>query len=212
MPVVYILTNPAMPGLVKIGCTERTIQDRLRELTASAGVPLPFECFLAVEVDDPWPLESALHDAFGDNRLNPRREFFELSPDKPAAILKYIQNATGVRTKNVTPSQDVVETPEEQEALDSERRRRSGFRFSEVGISKNAVLTSAFDSGQTCEVYDDRKVLFRGEVTSLSKSALTLAHETGRNWSAIQGPQYWNYQGKSLEEMRQEKGEEELDT
>lgn len=203
MPVVYILTNPAMPGLVKIGCTERTIEDRLRELAGPAGVPMPFECFLAVEVDDPWPLEQALHEAFADSRINRRREFFELSPDKPAAFLKYI----GVRNaamKNVTPAQDVVEYTEEQVALDNERRRRSHFRFSQVKIPFGAELTSVFDTSQKVTVVDDRNVLFRGVVMSLSSSALIMAQETGRNWSAISGPQFWMYNGKSLTEVRDE--------
>jgi hypothetical protein len=203
MAVVYILTNPAMPGLVKIGCTERTIEDRLRELTASPGVPLPFECFLAVEVADPWPLERALHQAFGDSRINGRREFFEIAPDRPAAILKLFQDQVS-STRNVTPTGDVVDSPEEQTALDRERRRRSNFRFSQVGLKKGAILHSAFDPNQTCEVFDDRNVVFRGEVDSLSNSALTIAHETGRNWAAVQGPQFWTYEGKSLSEMREE--------
>ena len=42
--IVYVLTNPAMPGLVKIGKTSRSsVKGRLRELY-STGVPVPFEC------------------------------------------------------------------------------------------------------------------------------------------------------------------------
>lgn len=48
--IVYLLTNPAMPGLVKIGMTERDSMDaRLRELY-STGVPVPFECQYACKV------------------------------------------------------------------------------------------------------------------------------------------------------------------
>ena len=210
MPVVYILTNPAMPGLVKIGCTERTIEDRLRELAGSPGVPMPFECFLAVEVDDPWPLEQALHRAFADHRINRRREFFELSPDKPAEILKYISRLNA-SAKNVTPAEDVVEYNEEQVALDNERRRRSHFRFSQVNIPKGAVLRSVFDPDRTCIVADDRNVFFDGHQMSLSSSAKLVAQATGRNWSAVQGPQFWTYEGKSLTEWRDEMESETAD-
>ena len=45
--IVYVLTNPAMPGIVKIGMTEREdVQRRMTELY-STGVPLPFECVIA---------------------------------------------------------------------------------------------------------------------------------------------------------------------
>ena len=42
--IVYVLTNPAMPGLVKIGMTDRDdVQRRMSDLYTT-GVPLPFEC------------------------------------------------------------------------------------------------------------------------------------------------------------------------
>lgn len=38
---VYVLTNPAMPGLVKIGKTARDDNTRIAELYIT-GVPVPF--------------------------------------------------------------------------------------------------------------------------------------------------------------------------
>ena len=59
--VVYSLTNPAMPGLVKIGRTDGIgMESRLRQLDTTC-VPLPFECFYAVEVEDAQKVEKALH-------------------------------------------------------------------------------------------------------------------------------------------------------
>ena len=70
--IVYVLTNPAMPGIVKIGMTDRDdVQDRMNQLY-STGVPLPFECVVARRIEDRRALEieSALHTAFGPNRVN----------------------------------------------------------------------------------------------------------------------------------------------
>ena len=39
---VYILTNKAMPGLVKIGLTTRDLEEWAAELLGATGVPLPF--------------------------------------------------------------------------------------------------------------------------------------------------------------------------
>lgn len=39
---VYILINANMPGLLKIGMTERTPEERARELSAGTGVSSPF--------------------------------------------------------------------------------------------------------------------------------------------------------------------------
>lgn len=85
--LVYLLTNPAMPGIVKIGLTTRDdMQQRLNELFTT-GVPVPFDCVFACEVDDCKAVEDALHIAFGPNRIHPKREFFKIEPEQPLAIL-----------------------------------------------------------------------------------------------------------------------------
>ena len=48
--IVYLLTNPVMPGLVKIGMTtQEDIDKRMKELYTT-GVPVPFECQFACKV------------------------------------------------------------------------------------------------------------------------------------------------------------------
>ena len=55
--IVYLLINEAMPGFVKIGKTTRSDpQVRIDELYNSS-VPVPFECVLAVKVENPTGLE-----------------------------------------------------------------------------------------------------------------------------------------------------------
>ena len=203
MPIVYLLTNPAMPGLLKIGYSDRTINERMAELSRSPGVPLPFECFLAVETTDARQVEEALHKAFAPWRKNKKREFFEVSPDQPAAVLKLFQERTPT-AKDVTPKDDVVDSVEEQEALNRERTRRSKFKFSLVGIAPASVLTSIRDDNITCTVLNDRDVTFRNETHSLSSSTLIVAHEKGYRWTAIAGPTCWKYEGKVLSALRDE--------
>ena len=42
--IVYLLTNPYMPGLVKIGMTKQEdLEKRMKELYTT-GVPVAFEC------------------------------------------------------------------------------------------------------------------------------------------------------------------------
>lgn len=73
--IVYLLTNPVMPGLVKIGMTgQEDIDKRMKELYTT-GVPVPFECQYAcrVEKSDCAKIEKALHVAFAPQRVNVNR-------------------------------------------------------------------------------------------------------------------------------------------
>jgi Meiotically Up-regulated Gene 113 (MUG113) protein len=170
--IVYVLTNAVMPGLVKIGITDDNVESRIKSLD-NTSVPIPFECFYAAQVADPARVEKAIHEAFGDNRIRKSREFFRISPDKPKAVIELLC------LKNVTPGQEVVADAEDQDALNEERKRRSNFRFSLIGIKPGTELQSVFDDSITCTVKSDRWVDFRGTEHSLSSSALEIAHEKG---------------------------------
>ena len=100
-----------MPGLVKIGKTTRdNPQVRMGELY-STGVPVPFECVKAVKVNDEVAVETALHTAFGPNRINSKREFFEIDAIQAAVLLEQLG------TQDVTPQINA-----ENEAIDSQSR------------------------------------------------------------------------------------------
>lgn len=58
---LYVLTNVAMPGLVKIGCTTGLVEDRMRDLSSSTSIPLPFECHFAAKVENMAAKEKTPH-------------------------------------------------------------------------------------------------------------------------------------------------------
>jgi hypothetical protein len=71
--IIYVLTNEAMPGLVKIGLTSDSVESRIANLSASTGVPLPFECHFAAEIPEGVNLEKiekTLHQLFAEHRIN----------------------------------------------------------------------------------------------------------------------------------------------
>lgn len=75
--IVYFLSNPSMPGVIKIGFTTGAIEDRIRQLNTT-GVPLPFEVVAMFKVRDPQECEKAIHECLGDYRINNGREFFKI--------------------------------------------------------------------------------------------------------------------------------------
>jgi hypothetical protein len=194
MEIVYILTNPAFPDYIKIGRTTN-LKQRLLSLDNTA-LPLPFECYYAVEVNDSKKVEKLLHQSFDKYRVRSNREFFELLPENAKSAL---QLANG---KEVTPDHDIVESSEDQRALDNARSKRERFKFSLLNIEPGTILTFAKDEEITCEVVDDRLIRFRDEEMSLTASALIIIHEMGYEWSKISGPAFWQHNGISLYDMR----------
>ena len=193
--IVYLLTNPTMPDLVKIGRTT-DLEARLRQLSTHSGVPVPFECFYACEVSDSVKVERALHDAFGDHRINPKREFFRLNPDRAVAILEL------VALRDAAPKIEIAEDQVELDALHREQSRREQFRFSMVDVPVGATLTFSKDETVTALVVDDKRIEFEGVITSTSAAATKLLHRRGWTLRAAQGPLYWMYDGETLAERR----------
>ena len=76
---VYILTNEAMPGLVKIGLTTRTPKERAAELSRATGVLLPYVVAWARPVSDCAYVEKAVHRMLDDKRVNKDREGFRVT-------------------------------------------------------------------------------------------------------------------------------------
>ena len=73
---VYVLCNRAMPGIFKIGFTERAPSARIAELSSSTSVPLPFDLVCYGEYEDAQLIEYELHAHFAEKRVNSSREFF----------------------------------------------------------------------------------------------------------------------------------------
>ena len=80
---IYCFSNPSMPGIVKIGITDRTPPDRAKELYTT-GVASPFKIEFAKKVSSPSAKEKTLHLLLEQftTRINCRREFFSITPEK----------------------------------------------------------------------------------------------------------------------------------
>jgi hypothetical protein len=191
--IIYILTNEAMPGYVKIGKTSTNLEQRIRELSNSTSVPLPFTCFYACTVKDSTFVERQLHDAFDNDRINPRREFFQISPERVVSALKLAE------IENITPKKDIVDSKEDQHALNQARTEmRSKFNFKMVNIPIGAELTFSRDESIKAKVIDNKSIEFNNKTTSLSASASKiLGYDYG-----VQGTAYWMFDGETLDDRR----------
>ena len=83
---LYCFSNQSMPGILKVGMTERTPEIRLNEANISDTwrPPTPYKIEFAKKVINPKQKESVLHILLAQytERINPKREFFLVSPEE----------------------------------------------------------------------------------------------------------------------------------
>ena len=194
--LIYILTNPTMPDLVKIGRTAN-LEERLRSLSSNSGVPVPFECFYCCEVEDGQDVEKRLHFGLGDHRINPKREFFRINPERVKILLE------GWSIRDVTLEMDIVDSQEERNSLNRERSRRPVFTFSMVDIPIGSELNFLKDETRVSTVTGDREIEFEGNRSSLNQITVGLLNNYfGKNWTSVRGPDYWIFENETLTERR----------
>ncbi len=201
--IVYVLTNPAMTGIVKIGKTTReTIGDRMRELY-STGVPVPFKCEFACKVTDTTKVEEALHLAFNPYRINPNREFFTIEPEQAIVILKLLEkpDVTSIVTSEVNQKINESTTESDKKAGDKlERQKRPPLNFIEMGIPIGSKLKYIKDNIEV-EVVGEKKIKY------LTDDSISLTSVTKKNFGldySVQPTRYWMYNGKNLTDIYDE--------
>jgi len=196
--IIYILSNPAMPGIIKIGkTTQEDVKIRMAQLYTT-GVPLPFECVYAATVKNIDEVERAFQIAFSPNRLNAKREFFEIDATQAIAIIKLLElnNAT----PQVEKEAEVIDKSE-IEAGKAYAQKRPKLNFLEMGIPLGSELIFNA-SGEIAIVINEKSVNFRGEETSLT-NATRMALGDGYAYNVAPGP-YWSFNGRTIRDIYNE--------
>ncbi len=194
--IIYVLSNPAMPGMLKIGMTTRDeIEIRMNELYTT-GVPLPFECCFAGKTNDIQKVERVLHTTFGPYRINPKREFFEIEEIQIVDLLKLLC------TEDMTPEVNVELDKVDEASKDAVKRyksKRPKLNFLEMNIPIGSTLLS-MSNDDTCIVESENKVIYKGESMSLTR-ATKISLNNSYNVSPC--PQ-WTYNGINLSDIYDE--------
>jgi T5orf172 domain len=198
--IIYVLTNPAMHGLVKIGkTTQLEVDERMKQLY-STGVPVPFDCAFACQVKDAHEVEKALHFAFGNTRINPNREFFKIEADRVISVLKLLKvdDITAQFEHKLEADIEAVDKQSAQQLKDTKRPRMD---FYELGITQGSILVSK-DGSLQVKVVEPKKVELNGEVCSLTEATRKLLNLA--EGYPIQPSPYWTFNGKTVKEIYEE--------
>lgn len=170
---VYVLTNPRMLGLVKIGFTLGTVEGRAKELDAT-GTPEPFEIAYQIEVRGPETLERKVHQQLSNKRVRNSREFFEM--EVVDAIL-CIRNLA-------TEKFDEECRSEYLEVIDQTVKRRA----EEIELKRYADKVERFEKyDQESKALQNKKIQLRRELEGLLVRAESGPQLLKLNWFERRG-------------------------
>lgn len=190
---IYIMTNPALKDMVKIGYST-DVEKRRKDLSTTA-LPYEYEIYATYETQgklEDKKLHRLIDDLNPDLRVSANREFFIMSPEDAYKLLETIAYISGSEDK-------LVKYKKESEK--SQKVKRLPINFAKCGIPIGAKLKYIEDPSIEVTVCSKRKVLYNDEEMSLS----ALVKQLKNTEHQIQGPVYFEYEGRLLTEIAEEK-------
>ncbi|MCG6112886.1 MAG: GIY-YIG nuclease family protein [Paracoccus sp.] len=132
---VYVLTNPTMPGVVKIGKTTRSVEQRARELYHT-GVPARFAIAGQVCSPDCADMERTVHKFFAEKRVTQQREFFRISDQAALTFLNgYLRTQLDRFVAEFAPNLTTVDVE-----FGSSCEGYTEYLAHEVGVSQGEIV------------------------------------------------------------------------
>ena len=188
---LYIITNISMPDMCKVGITD-DLENRLNSLTKHSGVPTRFQVyqsFTSPYIKNAEILEQEIFSHFSKERINKKREFIKVHPEK---VISFIEDNRNIDKENET----------------------SG-KFSKIGLIKGDKVFFTYngeiDKNIFAEYDQGINFIFDNKKGGLSNHALNILNnkkflEDDKKWKSVQGTLYWSFNGKTIRELLDEKG------
>ena len=124
---LYVLMNPSMPGLVKVGKTTRDPAARVSELSAATGVPTSFVLLFSQPVADCHAAEAWAHAELErrGHRPSASREFFTAPAHEAVEVVHAAKSISDQQTTDMTV-QEVQGAPFESKLESAEALFQEG--------------------------------------------------------------------------------------
>ncbi len=187
---IYIMTNPALKDMVKIGFA-KDVEARRKQLSTTA-LPYEYEIYATYETQgnlEDKKLHKMIDNLNQELRVSKNREFFIMTPQEAYELLEAIATISGTTGK--------LKKIKEKESK-RQNIKKPPVNFEKCGIPIGAKLVYVEDPSIVVEVVSERKVLYKDEITSLSAISDSI-----KGYSTS-GPQFFSYNGKTVSDIAKE--------
>ena len=161
---IYIMTNPCLHGMVKIGYAT-DVESRRKQLSTTA-LPYEYEIYATYETSgklEDKKLHKLIDSLNPDLRVTSNREFFVMKAEDAFELLESIALISGTKDKlkKVAVSNNAT----------AQVVKKPAVNFRECNIPIGSELVYVDDSTIRVIVVDDHKVEYNDQITSLSAIA-----------------------------------------
>lgn len=188
---IYIMTNPCLKDMVKIGYATN-VEERRKQLSTTA-LPYEYEIYATYETSgklEDKKLHKLIDNLNPDLRVSKNREFFVMSAEDAYELLESIATISG--------SQDKLQRKANKSNANA-KKKKPAVNFAKCNIPVGAELVFIEDPTVKVIVESERKVSYNNEITSLSAVAGKI-----KGIKAIAGPSYFTYNGKLVCDIAKE--------
>ena len=182
---IYIMTNPCLKDMVKIGYATN-VEERRKQLSTTA-LPYEYEIYATYETSgklEDKKLHKLIDNLNPDLRVSKNREFFVMSAEDAYELLESIATISGSQDKLTRCVE--LKTKQRTEI----KSKKPAINFAKCNIPVGAELVFIEDPTVKVIVESERKVSYNNEITSLSAVA------GGIKGYSVSGPQFFSYNGK----------------
>ena len=116
---VYVITNKAMPGLVKVGYSTKDPELRAAELNHT-GAPHPYLVEYELLIEEPYTVEQKTHKLLSSKRE--AKEWFRCSPEEAVAAIKQIAGNNTINETYKRAERAKAEALHQKELLERETK------------------------------------------------------------------------------------------
>ncbi len=179
---IYIMTNPCLKDMVKIGYAT-DVETRRKQLSTTA-LPYEYEIYATYETSgklEDKKLHKLIDNLNSDLRVSKNREFFVMTAEDAYELLESIATISGTqdKLKKKKATTNVASVP---------KTKKPPINFVKCGIPVGAELVYVEDPNVRVTVVSERKVLYNNEQTSLSAIVQNI-----KGIQAAAGPSYFTY-------------------
>ena len=192
---IYIMTNPCLHDMVKIGYATN-VEDRRKQLSTTA-LPYDYEIYATYETSgslEDKKLHKLIDTLNPDLRVSKNREFFIMSAEDAYILLEAIATISGSLDK-LKRINNIIDN----NTFNHNKTIRPAIDFFKCNIPIGAELIYIGDPTIKVTVESNRKVLYNDEITSLSAIVGKL-----KGVKSVQGTSFFTYNGKLITEIAEE--------